>query len=443
MTLLSLDETHDPASVSWVSGANDPEAPFPPQNLPFGVFSEPDKNDAARKAGAAIGDYVIDLREAAERGLLHGPDIQKALDSTSGKLNSLMECGADARRELRVQLFRLLTQDEFAEKVRPTLVPLNRIRMHLPFDVYGFTDFYAGIQHATNVGRLFRPDNPLLPNYKYVPIAYNSRASTVGVSGEDIVRPSGQVKNPLQMAPVFIPCRSLDYEVELGAVIGTDSLRHRPIEPSAAWDHIFGFVLLNDWSARDIQSWEYQPLGPYLAKSFATTISPWVVTPEALAPFRTSVLQRGSADPEPLPHLMDAADQSTGAIDVRLEAWLQTSKMRNANVPHVRLSSGSARDLYWTFGQMLAHMTSNGCNLRSGDLVGSGTVSGKGRSSWGSLIELSVGGANPFELPNGETRSYLEDGDEVVIRGGCERPGLRSIGLGECRGLVTGRSERY
>ena len=438
MSLPSLDETHDPATLSWVPGANDSKASFPPQNLPFGVFSEPARPELAPRAGVAIGDRIFDLSAAAARGLLKDPSILKALDTSTCPLNGLMESGHDVRRALRLHLFRLVTQTRFAEDVRPVLVHMSETSMHLPFEVYGFTDFYAGIHHATNVGRLFRPENPLLPNYKYVPIAYNSRASTVGVSGEEIVRPSGQLKDPLQEAPVFGPCRSLDYEVELGAVVGVASDRHRPLAPSDAWNHIFGFVLLNDWSARDIQSWEYQTLGPYLAKSFATTISPWVVTPEALAPFRTSVARRGPADPEPLPHLSDATDLSAGAMDIRLEAWLQTSKMRSENEPHHRLSSGNARDLYWSFGQMLAHMTSNGSNLRSGDLVGSGTVSGADRLSWGSLIELSGGGKYPFDLPNGEKRSFLEDGDEVILRGVCERAGFQPIAFGECRGLVRG-----
>jgi fumarylacetoacetase len=441
MSLPVLDDTHDPSVISWVPGANDFRTSFPPQNLPFGIFSETTGQDAVARPGVAIGDCVIDLREAARLGLLHGAAVLAALDATTTFLNPLMASGADVRRALRLQLFRLVTQERLAEAMRPALIPMSRIRMHLPFDVYGFTDFYAGIHHATNVGRLFRPDNPLLPNYKYVPIAYNSRASTVGVSGEEIVRPSGQIKVPDQPSPVYRPCRSLDYEVEFGAVIGTPTVRHQSIKPSAAWDHIFGFMLLNDWSARDIQSWEYQPLGPYLAKSFATTISPWVVSPEALAPFLTPVTKRPSGDPEPLPHLADAMDQAAGAIDVRLEAWLQTRKMRTEVTPHIRLSAGNARDLYWSFGQMLAHMTSNGCNLRTGDLIGSGTVSGKERSSWGSWIELSSGGSSPLELGNGETRSYLEDGDEVMIRGVCQREGFRSIAFGECKGQVMGAKE--
>lgn len=438
MSLPVLDETHDPAALSWAPGANDPDTSFPPQNLPFGIFSDATGNDSAARPGAAIGDCVIDLREAARRGLLQGAAVLEALDTTGAALNPLMARGPALRRELRLQLFRLLTQERLAEAVRPTLVPMNGIRMHMPFDVYGFTDFYAGIHHATNVGRLFRPDNPLLPNYKYVPIAYNSRASTVGVSGEAIVRPNGQLKDPSQTTPSFGPSRSLDYEVELGAVIGVSSHRNHPLTPSEAWDHIFGFVLLNDWSARDIQSWEYQPLGPYLSKSFATTISPWIVTPEALAPFRTSVAKRPHGDPVPLPHLYDPVDQSSGALDIRLTASLQSRDMRKAGTPHVRLGVGNARDLYWSYGQMIAHMTSNGCNLRSGDLIGSGTISGEARSSWGSLIELTRGGAGPVELGNGETRSYLENGDEVMLRGVCLREGFRSIAFGECRGEVTG-----
>jgi fumarylacetoacetase len=340
---------------------------------------------------------------------------------------------------LRLQLSNVLSADERTHRstVRGALVPTAEAEMLLPVAIPNFTDFFASVFHATNAGKMFRPDNPLMPNYKYVPVAYHSRPSSVTVSGTPVRRPRGQTKPANETVPVYRACRNLDYEMELGFYIGTPSELGAGVPIGEAGNHIFGFCLLNDWSARDIQAWEYQPLGPFLAKNFCSTVSPWVVTTEALAPFRTKAAARPAGDPAPLPHLAAANDQAEGGLDIRMEALLLTAKMRDNNEAPTRLSIGTFADIYWTVAQMVAHHTSNGCNLDVGDLFGSGTVSGEGKESWACLLELTRGGREPLTLPNGETRGFLEDGDEVIFRGHCERAGFARIGFGECRAVIA------
>ncbi|SDR88605.1 fumarylacetoacetase [Opitutus sp. GAS368] len=428
-------QTHDPARLSWIESANTPIADFPLQNLPYGVFVT--AVDQTERLGVAIGDQVLDLRAAAKAGLL---PAQTAAVCQQPNLNPLMALGAPAWAELRAGLSELLGASScpapLRAKVRGCLVPQTGATMRLPAQIGGYTDFYASIHHATNVGALFRPDQPLLPNYKWVPIGYHGRSSSIVVSGTPVRRPSGQAKSAESSAPIFGPSQSLDYELELGAFVGPGNRLGETIPLEEAAGHLFGVVLLNDWSARDIQSWEYQPLGPFLAKNFATTISPWVVTLEALAPFRVPAFTRPSGDPAPLSYLADAGDAAHGGLDLTLEAWLTTARMRAAGQPAHRLSSGNFREMYWTLAQLLGHHASNGCNLRPGDLLGSGTVSGPTRDSLGCLLELTRRGAEPLRLPGGEERGFLQDGDEVILRGFAERAGFRRIGLGECRGVV-------
>jgi fumarylacetoacetase len=309
-------------------------------------------------------------------------------------------------------------------------------KLLLPAKIGNFTDFFASVFHATNAGRMFRPDNPLLPNYKYVPVAYHSRPSSIRVSGTPVRRPHGQIKLPDAPAPVYTACRNLDYELELGFYVGVPSELGVPVGIDQAPEHIFGFCLVNDWSARDIQAWEYQPLGPFLAKNFATTVSPWVITMEALAPYRTGAFKRPDGDPAPLPHLASDTDQASGGLDITLEAWLQTEAMRAKNQAPLRLSRGSFATIYWTVAQMLAHHASNGCNLETGDLIASGTVSGPDSDSLACLLELTMRGQKPLQLPGGETRGFLEDGDEIIFRGSCAADGFARIGFGECRAVV-------
>lgn len=448
----ALDATHDPRLRSWVASANEEGADFPIQNLPFGVFRVADgpprggldpersgarhgESDGAR-IGVAIGDRVLDLRALAERGLLGDRDGEIARACRAPVLNDLMALGPAASGSLRGRLSELLASEEERSGVEPCLVPMADVALRLPARVGDYTDFYASAHHATNVGRLFRPDSPLLPNYKWIPIGYHGRASSLVASGQPVRRPLGQHRPSEGGAPPFGPSALLDWEVEVGVFVGRGNPLGAPIPAREAEEHIFGVCLLNDWSARDIQAWEYQPLGPFLGKSFATTLSPWVVTLEALAPFRVPALEREPDDPRPLPYLSEGVDESTAGVDVRVEAWLETSKMREEGLPPVRISCASTRDLYWTFGQMLTHHASNGCNLRPGDLFGSGTVSGPSRESLGCLLEITRRGEEPLRLPFGETRRFLEDGDEVILRGFCEREGYRRIGLGECRGRV-------
>ena len=427
--------THDPARRSWIEPANSTSADFPLQNLPYGAFGT--AADPTARLGVAIGDQILDLRAAAGAGLLPTEATPACQQAT---LNNLLALGASAWSVLRARLSELLGADScpapLRTKVAACLIPRDQVRMLLPAQIGGYTDFYASIHHATNVGAMFRPDQPLLPNYKWVPIGYHGRTSSIVASGTPVRRPRGQSKPADTAAPAFGPTRQLDYELELGALVGPGNPSGAALPLAQAAQNLFGVVLLNDWSARDIQSWEYQPLGPFLAKNFATTISPWVVTMEALAPFRVPAFARSAGDPAPLPHLADVTDAALGGLDLTLEAWLLTGKMRaDGTGPH-RLSSGNFREMYWTLAQLLAHHASNGCNLQPGDLLGSGTVSGPTKDSLGCLLELTRRGTEPLRLPGGEERSFLEDGDEVILRGYAERPGLRRIGLGECRGVV-------
>jgi fumarylacetoacetase len=433
-----LDETHDPKRISWIDSANGHQA-FPIQNLPFGIFS-PDGGTA--RGGVAIGDRIFDIGAALEADLFTGA-ARDAAEAASGRtLNPLLEAGPAARQALRRRLSDILdAKGAEAGKIRPIATRLlhdaTRSLNHLPARIGDFTDFFAGIHHAHTAGTLSRPENPLLPNYKYVPVAYHSRASSVRPEGGSVRRPNGQRKPADQPAPDFGPCRNLDYELELGVWIGPGNAIGQPIPIQEASRHIAGFCLLNDWSARDIQAWESQPLGPFLSKSLSTFVSPWLVTTEALAPFRIAQPARPAGDPAPLPHLNDAADQAHGGYDIDFQVLLLTQKMRAAGTaPHL-LSRANAAMLYWTVAQMVAHHTSNGCNLQPGDLFGSGTISGTAAGSEGCLLEMTRGGRNPVSLPNGETRTYLADGDEVIFRGTAKRQGSISIGFGECRGTVT------
>jgi fumarylacetoacetase len=434
---MPLDQTHDPALRSWVSSANAPGADFPVQNLPLGLF-EAGRRPSPR-VGAAIGDHILDLRACAEAGLLTALAPETAAACLEPALNALMSLGRGPRRALRAQLSEWLRSDASAprERLERLLVRRTDAVLHVPALIGDYTDFYASIHHATNVGSMLRPDEPLLPNYKYIPIGYHGRASSVVASGAPVVRPAGQRKTEDAFEPVFGPTRRLDYELELGAFVGPGNRLGEPIPVDRAEEHLVGVCLVNDWSARDIQQWEYQPLGPFLAKSFATSVSPWIVTLEALEPFRCAPAPRDPADPPPLAYLRLPQGAEPGAFDVRLEVALATARMRQAGEPPHVVSRSSARHLYWTLAQMIAHHSSNGCNLRSGDLLASGTVSGPTRESRGCLLELTWRGTQPLELPDGETRRFLEDGDEVVLRGWCERAGFVRIGLGECRGVVA------
>jgi fumarylacetoacetase len=431
----AVGETHDPKLASWVESANRPGADFPIQNLPFGVFHA----GPWCAIGVAIGDRILDLRRAAQAGLLDGLEPPTVEACSAIVLNPLMSLGREYWRPLRKRIGELLRAGGGHQAaVEPFLVRMDEVAMAAPANIGDYTDFYASIHHATNVGRLFRPDNPLLPNYKYMPIGYHGRASSIVVSGTPVHRPSGQSKDAAAEAPVFGPTRSLDYELEVGFVAGPGNELGQPIPIAEAEQHIFGLCLLNDWSARDIQSWEYQPLGPFLAKSFATTISPWIVTMEAMAPFRAPAFQRPESDPQPLPYLSSAEDREQGGVDLTLEVHIASREMRESGLPPMRLSRGNLRNLYWTPAQLLTHHASNGCNLQPGDLLASGTVSGPLPEERGCLLELTRRGAEPIRLPTGEVRKFLEDGDEVRLRGYCQRDGFTRIGFGECRGIIAG-----
>ncbi len=436
MTYL-LNDTHDPALRSWVVSANQPGTDFPIQNLPYGVFQRRGDSSPAR-LGVAIGSHILDLPGTADSGHLQGLSSPAIEACRTPSLNAFMALGPDAWSGLRQRLSTLLREASPRAK-RPSdrlLVPMAEADMHLPATIGDYTDFYASIYHATNVGRMLRPDQPLMPNYKYVPVGYHGRASSIVASGTPVRRPSGQLKDDQLPAPTFGPSRFLDYELEIGALVGLENPLGTSVPIAEADDHLFGLVLLNDWSARDIQRWEYQPLGPFLAKSFATTISPWVVTMEALAPFRAPAALRPTDDPAPLPYLDAPVVRERGGVDITLEVVLSTTAMRAAGLPPALVSRGRFLNMYWTLGQLLAHHTSGGCNLRTGDLLGSGTVSGPERSERGCLLELTWRGSEPIELPTGETRRALEDGDEVTLRGGCEREGWMHIGFGPCRGAI-------
>jgi fumarylacetoacetase len=422
---------------SWVASANG-HADFPLQNLPLGVFSV---NGGAPRSGVAIGEHIFDLQAALDAGLFDGAAKMAVEATRGGQLNAFFELGREARVALRERLIELLQEGSTLhgkiEAQGAKLLPLaTDCAMHLPAKINDYTDFYVGIEHAQNVGKLFRPDNPLLPNYKYVPIGYHGRASTIRPSGTDVRRPKGQTLPAGQTEPVLGPCARLDYELELGIWIGQGNGLGDSIAITDAADHIAGFCLLNDWSARDIQAWEYQPLGPFLSKSFLTSISPWVITAEALEPFRRAQPPRPEGDPQPLPYLLDQRDQGAGAFDIELEVLLLTENMREKNLPAQRLTLSNTQHMYWTVAQMVAHHSVNGCQLQAGDLFGSGTLSGPENGQFGSLLEITEGGKKPIELASGEVRRFLEDGDEIILRARCRRDGFASIGFGECRGKV-------
>ena len=435
-----INDTHDPNLKSWVESANDPNTDFPIQNLPFCIFGRADSNEEAR-VGTAIGDYILDLYPCYEARLFDDDDEYTIATWTCEESlsDTIMYKNCEHGSSFRKKLTSILSSeaDERTRKiVERNLIPLSEAALLMPAEIGDYTDFYCSIFHATNVGSMFRPDNPLLPNYKYVPIGYHGRASSIVISGTDIRRPKGQNRSDAEKPPVFIPAKNLDYEMEVGFFVGQGNELGSSIPIADAEKHIFGLCLVNDWSARDIQAWEYQPLGPFLAKNFATTISPFVVTMEALAPFRTPAFERDAGDPQPLEYLSDEQNQKFGGIDINLEVYIQTRKMREENVEPHMLSRSNMKDLYWTIGQMLTHHASNGCNLQTGDLMATGTVSGQSKQERGCMLELTWRGTEPIELPNGEQRRFLEDGDEIIMKGYCEREGFRRIGFGECRGRI-------
>ena len=422
------------ALTSWIAAANDPRTDFPLANLPYGVFT----HGKSTRVGVAIGDRILDLRAAASESMLASLPAAVVDACTASVLNPLMALGGEAWSALRRRVTELLREDadgETQRRVGAILVAQSDAEMQVPAQIGDYTDFYASIHHATRVGKLFRPDNPLLPNYKYVPIGYHGRASSIVVSGSEVRRPSGQTKPPQAAEPAFGPARSLDYELEVGVFIGKGNELGRPIGIDQAEQQVFGLCLVNDWSARDIQSWEYQPLGPFLSKNFATTISPWVVSLEALAPYRVAVAERGEGDPSPLPYL--TAEKSLGAFDVTLEVSLASRTMRERGMGPMGVSRGNLRDLYWSIAQLVTHHASNGCNLRPGDLLATGTISGPEEGSEGCLLEMKHRG-EPLRLPTGETRVFLEDGDEVAFTAYAERAGMPRIGFGRCSGVLVG-----
>ena len=444
----NVNETHDQNLKSWVESANDPDTDFPIQNLPWCKFTtRPDSASGDpvwyhyAVPGVAIGDKVLDLAACFEMGLFMGEAEQAIvhLCSRGATLHNLPLLPPNAVNAFRSALVGILSEDADSstrDLASRALFPISDVIFHAPALIRDYTDFYCSIYHATNVGRLFRPDNPLLPNYKYIPIGYHGRASSIVMSGTDIKRPKGQNRSDQEKPPVFIPSKAFDYEMEVGFFVGRANELGATVPLAEAEEHIFGLCLMNDWSARDIQGWEYQPLGPFLSKSFATSISPFVVSMEALAPFRVPAFKRDEGDPEPLPHLYDEQNEKLGGIDIKLDVYIQSQKMREMDMEPFLLSRSNTKDLYWTLGQMLSHHASNGCNLQVGDLLATGTVSGPEDSERGCLLEITKRGAEPIELPSGETRKFLEDHDEIIMKGFCEREGFRRIGFGECRGMV-------
>ena len=436
-----LNETHDPALTSWVESANDADTDFPVQNLPFGVYTDPDTG--AGKVGIAIGDMILDVTAAREKGVIGGAADDAAGACAGDTLNDLMALGgrhwsalrAAASRALRAGTEEGAAAEAIADDI---LVAQADVTMRLPARIGDYTDFYSSIFHATNVGKMLRPDNPLMPNYKHIPIAYHGRASSIVPSGEVCKRPVGQTKAPDADAPSFGPSMAFDYETEMGFFVGPGNPLGQPVSISEAEDHIFGLCILNDWSARDIQAWEYQPLGPFLAKSFASHISPWVVTMEALAPFRCAAYDRPDGDPAPLPYLSSSDNEAKGGFDVQIEVSIASEQMRDAGTPPHVLAVTNMQHLYWTIFQMLTHHTSNGCNTRPGDMMGTGTISGPTDDALGSILEITKRGAEPVALPTGEERKFLADGDELIMRAWCDADGARRIGFGECRAVIEG-----
>jgi fumarylacetoacetase len=434
VTIATTDLTHDPRARSWLPSANQSGCAFPIQNLPFSVFQHA-RSAQGFRGGVAIGDQIIDLRALADAQLFTGDAAEGVAAGALESLNSLMRLGPRVSTALRRALFEAMAQGSARQaQLKKCLVPQAEAEFSLPAHIGDFTDFYISIHHATAIGRLFRPDNPLLPNYKWIPIGYHGRSSSIGVSGQEFPRPQGQ-RSSGGGIPTVGPSTRLDYELELGIFIGSGNALGAPIALADAENHIFGLCLLNDWSARDLQGWEYQPLGPFLAKNFATTISPWIVTLQALAPFRVP-FNRPESDPQPLAYLDSKENRDAGAIDIRLEALIQTAKMQGRNEPPHQLSVTSFRHAYWSISQLVAHHTVNGCNLRPGDLFGSGTQSGPTPAEAGSMVELSSGGTRAVPVGKDEHRTFLEDGDTVIFRGWCERPGAVSIGFGELYGRV-------
>ena len=437
--MINVNETHDQNLKSWIESANAPDTDFPIQNLPFCVFTRTCSYENVR-IGVAVGDFVLDIYSCYECCLFDDESFSIAVSADNYCLDhSVMKKNNDLQSAFRRRLVEILSEsadEETQKNVRRNLLPMDEAQFYLPAHIGDYTDFYCSIFHATNVGSMFRPDNPLLPNYKYVPIGYHGRASSVVISRTEITRPKGQNRSDENAPPQYIPAKNLDYEMEVGFFVGKCTELGETVSIENAEDHIFGLCLVNDWSARDIQAWEYQPLGPFLAKNFATSVSPFVVTMEALAPFRTNAFERAENDPHPLDYLSSDANEKTGGFDINLEVYLLTQKMRDEKVEPFLLSRSNMKDLYWTIGQMLTHHASNGCNLQTGDLMATGTVSGREKDSRGCLLELTWRGKEPIKLPNGEERRFLEDGDEVIMKGFCEREGFRRIGFGECRGVI-------
>ena len=431
--MIQLNETHDVNLKSWVASANSDACDFPIQNLPFAIFRRAGSNEIYR-GGVAIGDQVIDLAKVASLKLLSGDAAVAAEAASDTTLNRLMGLGNQFASALRLALSKGLREGS-DRALEAAFVPMSEVEYELPAHIGDYTDFYTSVFHATSVGKLFRPDNPLLPNYKWVPIGYHGRSSSIGVSGQTFRRPVGQTKAPDAAEPSLGPCKRLDYELELGIYVGKGNAMGDRIPLDAADDHVFGFCLFNDWSARDIQAWEYQPLGPFLAKNFASTVSPWIVTLEAMAPYRIS-WTRDEADPQPLAYLESAANREQGAFDIKLEVLIQTEQMRRNNQPAQSVSFSNFSHSYWTVAQMVAHHTVNGCNLKPGDFFGSGTQSGPEHKEAGSLLELSNGGKEPVDLGNGETRTFLNDGDTVIMRGFCAKEGAARIGFGEVSSTI-------
>lgn len=433
--MIELNETHDPSLASWVASANVPGCDFPLQNLPFAVF-RPAGSAQAYRGGVAIGDQVVDLERLASMDAYQGDELVAVAAAAEHTLNTFMGLGARYWHALRAALSRDLRRGAAAEPaLRQALVPQAEVEYALPAQIGDYTDFYTSIHHATAVGRQFRPDNPLLPNYRWVPIGYHGRSSSIGISGQCFPRPRGQLKAPDAAEPQLGPARRMDYELEVGIFLGPGNALGDPIPIEQAESHVFGLCLFNDWSARDIQGWEYQPLGPFLAKNFASTISPWIVTLEALAPYRVS-WDRAADEPQPLPYLDSAANRSAGGFDLQLEVALSTQAMRTAGAAPVTLARSNFAWSYWTVAQMVAHHSVNGCNLAPGDLFGSGTQSGPEPDQAGSLLELSNGGKDPIALGNGESRTFLEDGDTVIMRGHCEGAGRARVGFGEVQATL-------
>lgn len=432
--MYTINQTHDPALCSWVESAEAATTDFPIQNLPFGVFRRAGSGEQAR-IGVAIGDQILDICACVRAGLL---DHANTAWCETATLNALLAIGMPAWQSLRLQISALLAAGSPAERMADQLlVAQHAAELLLPAAIGDYTDAYASIDHATNVGRLFRPDTPLLPNYKHMPIAYHGRASSLVVSGTPITRPCGQIQDG-EAAPIVAPTRRLDYEAEIGVLIGPGNPLGTPIAIAQVPEHMFGLCLVNDWSARDMQRWEYQPLGPFLSKSFATSIGPWVVTSAALAPFQAPAFARPDGDPQPLPYLFDPHDQQYGGLTISVEVRIHTAAMRAANLPPHILSRSPMNRMYWTLAQIVAHHTSNGCNLRPGDLIASGTISGPDPGEQGCLLELTRAGREPVLLPNGEARSFLADGDEIAVAAYAERAGFRRIGFGTCCGRVAG-----